>query len=164
MGSKETLKTIENLVDENNRLNKELQVLRTGNDVEAYTPYRDAGYAVDVLKKVGFGIKQPNATLAQLITEMADFTMRLRQDYNEVEKYAMTYKARQDAIIKICSGLDCDPLHRANDVVDRVSRLRGTLEMVKIRLERLEKFNYNEEINQLHFDLENFLTAPEVEQ
>lgn len=159
MSSSKSLTAIENLVIENSRLHKELQVIKTGDNVDAYTPHRDADYALDTLRQLGFGHEKPNATLAELVKEMASNVLNLKKHFIETDKYLKGYAAREQAILNISAGQDFDEGLRGTLSVREVSKLRGTLEMVKIRLERLEKFNYNEEINQLHMDLDKFLTG-----
>jgi hypothetical protein len=155
------LQTIEKLVAENSRLHKEIQELRTSGNVDAYAPYHDAGFAFDTLKHLGYGRDVPDITLVGLVNDVSKKTLSMAQAYADCERYIVSSQARDKAVLGICAGHELDEKHAAHPVVRNVSKLRGTLEMVKIRLERLEKFNYNEEINQLHFDLDKFLTSAE---
>jgi hypothetical protein len=156
-----TLATIEKLVAENSRIQKELQVLRTGDNVAAYTPYQDAGYALDTLKALGFCAGNTDATLTDLMKDMESKVSNMIAHNVKLEEAIKYAKVKDEAVWKTIAGQDCDEdTTMRYPVVRHISKLRGTLEMVMMRLERIEKIAPNEEINQLHFDLDKFLTQP----
>lgn len=150
---------IEKLVAENSRLHKEIQDLRAIGSIEAYTPYRDAGLALDLLKSMGICAKKTDATLIDAVKEAAMFLSDMQRFADQAEKTIRTYKAREDAVNKLAFGQECDDIHKRVNYINQVAKLRATLELVKVRLEQFEKHTHNEEINQLHFDLERFLST-----
>lgn len=153
------LVAIEKLVAENSRLHKEIQDIRSIGSAEAYTPYREAGIALDLLKSVGLCNKKPDATLLDVVKEALIIFTDMQKYTEQAEKTLKAFKIREDAVIKLAFGQECDDASKKITHIAQVAKLRATLELVKVRLEQFEKHTHYEEISQLHFDLERFLAT-----
>lgn len=171
-----TLHTIEGLVVENSRLKKELEQAIAKFAPPSYISQDVARDCIDILKSLGAGRKRvytnekgegaPSTELRDMVLELRDLYQRL---YSDIQVFKEEYEfvvSKTKMIEAALHGVEVqeDKLTLIYDqmgTVKRAKHLRAVLEMVAIRLERLQ--DREPELKGLHTDITAYLEKGKAE-
>lgn len=148
--------TIENLMTEVSRLNKELQEAIKGKLPSRCIPEEVADQCFSKIA----GVIGPVASgsLVDEISVLCNEFVRVGQEYVSAMELLQKAKQEKTAIDNIVNGIDVDENYSPTPLVDSVSRLRAVLEVTKTRIDRFVS-NGNSDLVDLKNELACFLSG-----
>lgn len=152
--------TIENLMTEVSRLNKELQEIAKGRLPTRCIP---EDVAEQCFQKIATVIgPTARGTLLDEINVLCGEFMMVAKEHSSVMQLLQAAKREKDAIDKAVKGDDIDEGFNPTSTVNDVSRLRAVLEVTKTRLDRFVA-NGNTDLVDLRNELSCFLSGKQHE-
>ncbi len=158
MDSEKTLKTIEKLMTENSRLQLEVQQAIKGKFPDSYLAPDHGAISLELLRNAGLGRyfrddrgRDPN--LYELISEASETLTAYNMDLEDKNQQIKQLYKREEDILKALQGGEIEGIRNAT--VRQASRTRAILELIKIRLARLEKTN--DDLARLYVEVKDFL-------
>lgn len=148
--------TIENLMTEVSRLNKELQEAAKGKLPSRCIP---EDVADQCFQKIATVIgPTARGTLLDEISILCHEFMAVGQEYRSAIELLQRAKQEKNAIDKAVKGDDLDENFNLTPTVSEVSRLRAVLEVTKTRLDRFVA-NGNTDLVDLRNELSRYLSG-----
>lgn len=97
-------------------------------------------------------------SLLDEITFLCNEFMKISNEYIVVDRQSKQLSREKESIEKAVKGDDVDENHETTQLIKRVIRLRGVLEVIKTRLDRLSKNCNQSEIADLRKNVADFLS------
>lgn len=146
------LETIETLMAQNSKLTKELQDAVVGKLPSNIVSQEMIEQCFIQIARV-FGPTAKGSILDE-VTFLCNNFIKMNEDYNIRVRQAQSLVLEKEAAMKALDGND---LEEYTELTGKVSKLRGVLEVIKTRLDRLCTTSCDQDIIELRKNLADFL-------